>query len=71
MGISYRPLFILLAQKGLKKTDLYHLADLTPGTVAKFSKNESVGVEILERICRALKCQFSDIIEYVEDKDEK
>ena len=70
MGISYRPLFVLLAQKGLKKTDLYKIADLTPNTVAKFAKGESVTTEILERICKALSCQISDIIEYVEDKPE-
>jgi DNA-binding Xre family transcriptional regulator len=65
MGISYKPLFVLLAQKGLKKTDLYQLADLTPNTVARFAKGEPVSLEVIERICKALNCQPGDIMEYV------
>jgi DNA-binding Xre family transcriptional regulator len=65
MGISYRPLFILLAQKGLKKTDLYELANLTPNTVARFAKGEPVSLEIIERLCNTLGCQPSDIFEVV------
>ncbi|MDR0473683.1 MAG: helix-turn-helix transcriptional regulator [Treponema sp.] len=71
MSISYRPLFILLATKGLKKTDLYALANLTPNTVARFSKNEPVNMEIIERICKALGCQPRDIVEYIPDNAEK
>jgi DNA-binding Xre family transcriptional regulator len=71
MGISYKPLFLLLVQKGLKKTDLYHLANLTPNTVARFAKGEPVSLEIIERICAALGCQPGDIVEYTPDKPEK
>jgi DNA-binding Xre family transcriptional regulator len=70
MGISYRPLFVLLASKGLKKTDLYKMADISTVTVAKFAKGESISLEILERICKALDCQPSDVFEFVEDRDE-
>jgi DNA-binding Xre family transcriptional regulator len=66
MGISYRPLFVLLAQKGLKKTDLYKLADLTPNTVARFAKGEQVSLEIIERLCKALECTPNDIFEITE-----
>ncbi|MDR2774789.1 MAG: helix-turn-helix transcriptional regulator [Tannerella sp.] len=66
MGISYRPLFVLLAQKGLKKTDLYKLADLTPNTVARFAKGEPVSLEIIERLCKALECTPNDIFEITE-----
>jgi DNA-binding Xre family transcriptional regulator len=68
MGISYRPLFIQLATKGLKKTDLYKLANLTAGTVAKFAKGEPVGLEIIERLCKALECTPNDIFEVVKDE---
>jgi DNA-binding Xre family transcriptional regulator len=71
MGISYKPLFVLLATKGLKKTDLYKLANLTPNTVARFAKGEPVNLEIIERICKALGCQPGDIVEYTPDKAEK
>jgi DNA-binding Xre family transcriptional regulator len=65
VGISYRPLFVLLAQRGLKKTDLYQLANLTPNTVARFAKGEQVSLDIIERLCKALECQPGDIMEYI------
>ena len=65
MGIEYRPLWVLLAQKGLKKTDLYKMADISPPTLAKLSKNEPVNGKVLERICAALQCQPGEVIEYI------
>ena len=67
MGISYRPLWILLINKGLKKTDLISLANLSPTTVAKLSKNKSIDGTTLERICAALQCQPGEIIEYISE----
>jgi DNA-binding Xre family transcriptional regulator len=71
MGISYRPLWILLVNKGLKKTDLVSMVNLSPTTVAKLSKNKSIDGTTLERICAALKCQPGDVIEYISEKSEK
>jgi DNA-binding Xre family transcriptional regulator len=51
MPISYKPLFILLVKRGLKKTDLYELAGLSTTAVAKFAKGEPVSLEIIERHC--------------------
>jgi DNA-binding Xre family transcriptional regulator len=64
MGISYRPLFVLLASKGLKKTDLLSLVGISRGTLAKFAKGESVTTDILEKICAYFGCQPGDIMEY-------
>jgi DNA-binding Xre family transcriptional regulator len=63
MGISYRPLFVILASKGIKKTDLLNLAGISRGTLARFAKGEPVNLEIIERICKALGCQPNDIFE--------
>jgi DNA-binding Xre family transcriptional regulator len=71
MGISYRPLFVVLASKGLKKTDLLNLAAISRGTLARFAKGEPVSLEIIERICAALGCQPGDIVEYTPDKPGK
>jgi DNA-binding Xre family transcriptional regulator len=71
MGISYEPLFHLLIKKGLKKTNLLELANITTNTLAKFSKGEQVGLDIIERICKALDCQPNDIFEFVDDKSDE
>ncbi|MDR1251112.1 MAG: helix-turn-helix transcriptional regulator [Treponema sp.] len=70
MGITYKPLFHLLVEKGMKKTDLVEKVGISGTTLAKFAKNERVSTEVLEKICAYFQCQFSDIIEYVEDKPE-
>jgi len=65
MGISFRPLWILLINKGMKKTDLLTAANLSPPTLAKLSKNKPIDTRTLEKICAALECQPGDVIEYI------
>lgn len=65
MQISYNRLFKLLIDKALKKTELAKLAGLTPGTLAKLSKNETVSMESLIKICTTLNCTFDDIVEII------
>jgi DNA-binding Xre family transcriptional regulator len=71
MGISYKPLWVQLAQKGMKKTDLYTIAEISTSTLAKLSKNQPVDGKVLERICAALQCQPADVIEYIPDGGKK
>jgi DNA-binding Xre family transcriptional regulator len=71
MGISYKPLFVMLAQHGMKKTDLCDKLGLSSNTLAKFAKNEHVSGETLEKLCAYFQCQPGDIMEYVPEKPEK
>ena len=70
MPISYRPLFHLLVDRGMKKTDLIEKVGISRMTVAKFSKNEYVAAEVIEKLCLYFKCQPNDIFEVIEDKPE-
>lgn len=67
MSIKYYKLFDLLNRREMKKTDLLELAGITTNTLARLSKNESVNIEIINRICKALQCQPGDILEYQDD----
>jgi DNA-binding Xre family transcriptional regulator len=67
MGISYRPLWVQLAQKSMKKTDLCTVAGISLMTLAKLSKNKSVDGKVLERLCAALQCQPGEVLEYIND----
>lgn len=66
MAISYKPLWKLLIDRDLKKKDLQQLAGISSATITKLGKNENVNTEILQKICIALKCNISDIMEMVE-----
>jgi DNA-binding Xre family transcriptional regulator len=63
MAISYKKLWKLLIDKDLKKKDLTVLAGISSASVTKLGKNENVNTEILEKICIALNCDISDIME--------
>lgn len=63
MNISYNKLWKLLIDKDMNKTDLRSLAHLSSGTIAKLGKNENVTTDVLVRICSALGCDLSDIME--------
>ena len=65
MEISYNRLFKLLIDKGMKKTEFAKIAGLTPGTLAKVSKNQTVSMDSLIKMCKTLNCTFDDIVEIV------
>lgn len=70
MHISYKKLWKLLIDKDMLKKDLAAKAEISSASIAKLSKNENVNTEILKKICNALDCDISDIMEMVEDDPE-
>jgi len=68
MGIAYYKLFDMLARRSMKKGELAEKANISKGTMAKLTNNKVVQTDILERICKALDCQPSDIMEYIPDE---
>ena len=70
MSISYKKLWKLLIDKDMKKKDLREAAGISTASMAKLGKNENVNTEILVIICKALKCDISDIMEIVDDNDQ-
>ncbi len=71
MGFSYDKLFKMLEIRGLSKTVLREKTGISTSTLAKLSKNENVGMEVLEKICIALDCQPGDILSYSIDVKNK
>lgn len=66
MGVSYKKLFKILIDRNMKKKDLQKLAELSPSTMAKLSKDEYVRMEIIVKICSKLKVDVGDIMEIVD-----
>lgn len=65
MGVSYRKLFKLLIDRKMKKKDLMMAAGISPSSMAKLGRDETVSLEVLIKICSALKVDFGDIMEIV------
>lgn len=70
MHISYKKLWKLLIDKDMMKKDLCELACISSASMAKLGKNENVNTDILVRICGALRCDTSDIMEIELDDDD-
>ncbi|MCR4885076.1 MAG: helix-turn-helix transcriptional regulator [Clostridiales bacterium] len=68
MAISYKKLWKLLIDKGMLKKDLRMAANLSTNVIAKMGKNQDVSTESLRKICKALDCDISDIVEFVKDE---
>lgn len=64
MVLNYKPLWIQLAKKGLKKTDVIAMAGLTTNVMAQMGKDKPITFKNLERICKALSCTPNDIISF-------
>jgi DNA-binding Xre family transcriptional regulator len=73
MKITYKKLWKLLIDKELRKLDLQHMAGISSTSIAKLSKGENVHTDVLVKICKALSCDTSDImeIEHTDDSKEK
>ena len=63
MIISYKKLWHLLIDRDMNKQDLRQAAGISPASVAKLSKGENVNTDTLAKICKALGCDISDIME--------
>ena len=68
MSLSYKKLWKLLIDRNMKKKDLRELSGISSASMAKLGKNENVTTEVLVKICTALKCDISDIMEIEEDQ---
>lgn len=65
--MSYKKLWKLLIDREMKKKDLCELAGISHASMAKLGKSENITTDVLLRICSALHCNISDIMEIVED----
>lgn len=63
----YTKLWLLLKERGMKRTDLLEV--ISSATLAKLGKNENVSTDVLVKICDFLKCQPADIVENITKED--
>jgi len=69
--VSYKKLWKLLIDKDMKRKDLRKATGISTASMAKLSKNENLTTDVLLRICDALKCDISDIMEVsLDDEDQ-
>ena len=65
MEISYKKLWILLAEKEISPATLRKDLNIATGTMTKMRRHEEVSLSVLLRICEYLDCNIGDICDAV------
>lgn len=71
MRISYNKLWKLLIDKKMSKADLRKAAEISPNTMTKMRRDEEVSMSVLLKIANYLKCDISDMVEFVDTEEQE
>ena len=61
----YKKLFKLMIDREINKNTLAHMAGVSTATITQLSKNENINMDIVAKICSALDCEISDIVDLI------
>ncbi len=64
MALNYKPLWIQLVKKDIKKVEVIRMAGLTTNVMANMGKNKPITMKNLEKICNALDCTPNDVFSF-------
>ena len=62
--ISYKKLWVLLDKRRLSPRDIISLAGISESTYQKLVKNDSVRLDVIQRICAALNVDIGDVCSF-------
>lgn len=63
MRFTYNKLWKMLIDRGMNKQDLKKAANISTASIAKLGKGENITTDVLLKICVALDCDISEIME--------
>lgn len=67
LTLSYKKLFKKLIDIEMRHNKLMEKTNVSRSTFYKLKKGENVTTDVLLRICNALQCDISEIVECVEE----
>ena len=65
MTISYKKLWIMCAEKEMSKAELRRQAGLSPATLTKLRRNQTVSMEVLMKIAEVMDCNIGDMMDFL------
>ena len=69
MKVSYKKLWIMLAEREMSKAELRKLAGIAPATFTKLRRNQEVALSVLLKIADVMHCDAGDMMTFVKDND--
>ncbi|MEK4234612.1 helix-turn-helix transcriptional regulator [Paenibacillus sp. FSL H7-0714] len=68
MGFSFKPLWRLLIDRDMTKTEYREALGLSTATLAKMGKDEYVSMEVLDKTCNYFGVPLHDVIEHTKSE---
>ncbi len=69
MKVSYKKLWVLLANREMSKAELRKMAGIAPATFTKLRRNQEVALSILMKIAEVLECDVADMMSFVKAEE--
>lgn len=67
MAVSYEKYFRMAKEKGITTSRILEEANISANILTRMKRNEYISLESVEKICRALQCDVSDILEFIDE----
>ena len=61
----------MLIDLNMNKRDLAEKSGVSTASIAKLSKGANITTDVLLKICEAMNCHIEDILETIDDQEEK
>lgn len=61
--VTYRPLWKLLIDRKMRKSDLRKRTHIAASTFTKMNNDQMVSLDVIARICYELGCTFDEVVE--------
>lgn len=71
MEVSYKKLWKILIDKDMKKKDLQAVAGISWASVTKLSNGETVSMDVLMKVCKALNCNIGDVVDLIPEDENR
>ena len=66
MKVSYKNLWVMLAEREMTNVELRKLAGIAPATFTKLRKNQEA-LSVLMKIAEVLDCDAGDIVSFIKE----
>ena len=67
MAVSYEKYFRMAKEKGITTSRILEEANISANILTRMKRNEYISLESVEKICRALQCDVSDILYFTDE----
>lgn len=69
MKVSYKKLWVMLAEREISKATLRKQAGLSSATFTKLRKNQEVTLGVMLKIADVLNCNAGDMMVFIKDEE--